>query len=140
MSKPVFVLLHGAWHTPRCWVRLIAQLDAAGYASVAPALPSSGSNPPTPDWSRDVETIRETVSGLIQDHDVVVVTHSFSGMTGGTALEGLDKAASLSKGLKGGVIRMVYIAAFLVPEGFQHSPRGTRDNMVPQMKTDLEVC
>lgn len=140
MPEPVFVLLHGAWHTPRCWNRLIAQLDAAGYASVAPALPSSGSNPPVPDWSQDIETIRNTVSSLIQEHDVVVVTHSFSGMTGGTALEGLDKETSLSKGLKGGVVRLVYIAAFLVPEGFQHSPRGTRDNMVPQMRTDLEVC
>lgn len=140
MSKPVFVLLHGAWHTIRCWGRLIAQLDAAGYTSVAPALPSSGSNPPTPDWSRDVEAIRDTVSNLIVEHDVVIVTHSFSGMTGGTALEGLDKRACLSKGLKGGVIRMVYIAAFLVPEGFQHSPKGTRDNMVPEMKTDLQVC
>lgn len=140
MSKPVFVLLHGAWHTPSCWDRLIAQLDAAGYTSVAPALPSLGSNPPTPDWSRDVEIIRDTVSNLVVEHDVVVVTHSFSGMTGGTALEGLDKGACLSKGLKGGVVRIVYIAAFLVPEGFQHSPRGTRENMVPEMKTDLEVC
>lgn len=140
MSKTVFVLLHGAWHTPRCWDRLIAQLDSAGYTSVAPALPSSGSNPPTPDWSLDIEIIRDTVSDLIQEQDVVVVTHSFSGMTGGTAMEGLDKGASLARGLKGGVVRMVYIAAFLVPEGFQHSPRGTRDNMVPEMKTDLEVC
>lgn len=139
MSKPVFILLHGAWHSPRCWDRLIAQLDAAGYTSVAPALPSSGSHPPTPDWSRDVETIRDTVSSLTVEHDVVVVTHSFSGLTGGTALEGLDKAACLSKGLRGGVVRMVYIAAFLVPEEFQHSPRGTRDNMVPEMKTDFEV-
>jgi pimeloyl-ACP methyl ester carboxylesterase len=139
MSKPVFVLLHGAWHTPRCWDLLAAQLDAAGYKSVAPALPSSGSSLPTPDWSADVKVIRETVSKLIQENDVVVVAHSFSGMTGGTALEGLDKATALSKGLTGGVIRMVYIAAFLVPEGFQHSPEGTRDNMVPEMKTDLEV-
>lgn len=139
-TKPVFVLLHGAWHTPRCWDRLIARLDAAGYASVAPALPSSGSDPPTPDWFRDVETIRDTVSDLIQEQDVVVVAHSFSGMTGGTAMEGLDKEASLSRGLKGGVVRMIYIAAILVPEGFQHSPRGTRDNMLPEMKTDLEVC
>lgn len=139
MSKPVFVLLHGAWHTPRCWDRLIAQLEAAGYTSFAPALPSSGSYPPTPDWSLDVQIIRDTVSSLVKDRDVVVVTHSFSGMTGGTALEGLDEETSASKGLNGGVVRIVYINAFLVPEGFQHSPRGTRDNMVPEMKTDLEV-
>jgi hypothetical protein len=57
--------------------------------------------------------------------------HSFSGMTGGTALEGVDKASRTAQGLKGGVIRLIYWVAFLVPEGFQHSPHGTRDQMVP---------
>ncbi|KAG6358594.1 hypothetical protein INS49_012112 [Diaporthe citri] len=66
-------------------------------------------------------------------------TKSFSGMTGGTALESLDKGASLSTGLKSGVVRMIYFGTFLVPEGFRTSPRGTRDNMVPEMKTDLET-
>jgi pimeloyl-ACP methyl ester carboxylesterase len=140
MSKPVFVLLHGAWHTPTCWDRVVAVLDKSGYSAVTPALPSSGSNPPTPDWSLDIETIRATVYDLVQENDIVVVMHSFSGMTGGTALHGLDKQACLLKGLKGGVVRLIYIAAFLVPEGFQHSPYNTRDNMIEEMKTDLEVC
>ncbi|ROV88399.1 hypothetical protein VPNG_10291 [Cytospora leucostoma] len=139
MSKPVFVLLHGAWHSPKCWERLNAEISKAGYSSVAPALPSSGSTPPTPDWSQDVEAIRNTVLELIEGHEVVVVMHSFSGMTGGTALQGLDKKTRASNGLKGGVIRLIYINAFLVPETFQHSPHGTRDKMVPEMKTDLEA-
>lgn len=140
MSKPAFVLLHGAWHSPKCWDRLVGELTKSGYESVAPALPSSGASPPTPDWSADVETIRQTVLNLMEkDRDVVVVMHSFSGMTGGTSLDGLDKESRFQKGLEGGVIRLIYVIAFLVPEGFQHSPEGTRDNMVPQMKTDLKV-
>jgi pimeloyl-ACP methyl ester carboxylesterase len=140
MSTPVFVLLHGAWHTPQCWDRLISELDKAGYESVAPALPSSGSTPPTPDWAADVEIIRRTVSDLVeQQRDVVVVMHSFSGMTGGTALDGLDKASRMSKNLKGGVVRLIYVVAYLVPEGFQHSPHGTRERMLPEMQTDFEV-
>jgi pimeloyl-ACP methyl ester carboxylesterase len=141
MSKPTFVLLHGAWHSPKCWNRLVEELDKSGYSAVAPAMPSSGSSPPILDWSQDVEIIRNTVSDLINDtgNDIVVVMHSFSGMTGGTALEGLDKESRVSKGLKGGVIRLIYIVAFLVPERFQHSPHGTRDNMVPEMKTDIDV-
>ncbi|KAI1386118.1 alpha/beta-hydrolase [Hypoxylon trugodes] len=138
MSKPVFVLLHGAWHSPTCWDHVIAALNRQGYSAVAPALPSTGSTPPTPDWSGDVKTIRKTVLELIQEnHNVIVVAHSFSGMTAGTALEGLDKRACESKGLKGGVVRLIYINAFLVPEGFQHSPHGTRNNMIPEMKTDF---
>lgn len=72
-----------------------------------------------------------------QERDVVVVMHSFSGMTGGTALKGLDKASRGSS--KSGVVRLVYVVAFLVSEGFQHSSHGTRDNMVPEMKVDFDV-
>lgn len=87
-----------------------------------------------------MKIIRGTVSDLVyKERDVVVVMHSFSGMTGGTALEGLSKEVRSSQNLKGGVVRLIYVVAFLVPEGFQHSPHGTRDNMVPEMKTDLEV-
>ena len=107
---------------------------------VGPAFPSSGSTPPTPGWSADVEVIRRVVSELVEkEQEVVAVMHSFSGVTGGTALDGLDKESRVAKNLKGGVIRLIYVVAFLVPEGFQHSPHGTRDNMVPEMKTDLDV-
>jgi pimeloyl-ACP methyl ester carboxylesterase len=139
MSKLIFVLLHGAWHSPKCWQKLVTELNKASYSTVVPALPSSGPNPPTPDWSKDIEVIQKTVFELVQEHDVVVVMHSFSGMTGATALKDLDKQTCASKGLKGGVVKLVYIAAFLVPEGFQHSPHGTRDNMIAEMKTDFEV-
>ncbi|KAI0102839.1 Alpha/beta hydrolase fold-1 [Nemania sp. FL0031] len=137
MASPAFVLLHGAWHSPKCWSQLIPQLEKAGYTAVAPSLPSTGSIPSTPDWSGDIDVIRQTVSKLVEKQDVVVA-HSFSGMTAGTALQGFDKQSCLAKGLKGSVIRLVYIAAFLVPERFQHSPHGTRDRMVSEMKTNFE--
>ncbi|KAI1114334.1 Alpha/beta hydrolase fold-1 [Nemania sp. NC0429] len=140
MPGPTFVLLHGAWHSPKCWQRLITELEKAGCTTIAPSLPSCGSIPPTADWEGDIQVIRETISKLLdQGHqDIVVVMHSFSGMTGGTALHELDKDARLRAGLQGGVVRLIYICAFIVPESFQHSAPGTRDNMVPEMKTNLE--
>ncbi|KAI0520875.1 alpha/beta-hydrolase [Xylaria bambusicola] len=118
--------------------RLIPELERVGYAAVAPNLPSSGTTPPTPNWDQDIEVICRTISKLVVERDVVVGMQSFSGMTGGTALEGLDKIACATKGWKGGVVRLIYITAFLVLEGSQHLPRGTRDSMVPEMKTDME--
>lgn len=139
-SKPTFVLLHGAWHSPSCWSKATALLSTHGYASITPALPSTGASPPLPDFTADVETIRSAITELVEEgKDVIVVTHSYSGIPGGQALEGLDKKTVAEKGDKGGVVRMVYIMSFIVPEGFQHSPHGTRDNMVPAMKTDFEV-
>ena len=119
MAKPIFVLLHGTWHTPQCWDRLTTELEKAGYEFVAPALPCSGSVPPTPDWSADVDIIRGTVSALVEKgRDVVVVMHSFSGMTGGTALDGLDKESRMSKQLEGGVVRLNYIVPSWCLRGF----------------------
>jgi hypothetical protein len=64
---------------------------------------------------------------------------AFSGLIGGAALEGLSKETRETKGLKGGVLRLIYNVAFIVLEGFQHSPHGTRDIMVPEMKMDLDA-
>lgn len=139
-QKPVFVLLHGAWHTPKCWGLLVSELDKAGYESVAPALPSSNASPLPSDWSADLDTIQTTVRELIEaGRDVVVVMHSFSGMTGGTALNGLDKESRAAEGPRGGVVRLIYINAFLVPEDTQHSPPGTSDNMIPEMEANIKV-
>ena len=139
-SKPTFVCLHGAWHSPSCFDKIKHLLSTNGFDCVCPALPSTGADPPIDDFTKDVETIRSTVSELVEaKKDVIVVTHSYSGIPGGEALEGLDAYSRKENGYEGGVIRLIYIMSFLVPEGFQHSPRGTRDNMVPTMKTDLEV-
>lgn len=83
---------------------------------MAPALPSSGSTSPTPDWSKDIEVIRDTVLSLVREWDVVVVMHSFSGMTGGTALKGLDKQSCSAQGWGGGVVKLVYIPFLSQPE------------------------
>lgn len=141
MGKPVFVLLHGAWHTPVCWSRIIPLLKAQGYETVAPQLPSSLANggPPVQDWSADIEVIRSTVVSLAKDgRDIILVAHSNSGMTAGTALEGLDKAACAEQGWKGGIVRMIYICAFIVSEGFRHSSPGSRENMVEEMRVDFD--
>ena len=139
MSKPAFVCIHGAWHSASCYDGIKSILNTYGYDCFCPSLPSVGGNPPTNDFTEDVKTIRSAVEELVQEKDVIVVMHSYSGIPGGQALEGLDKQSCEEKGMKGGVVRLVYMMAFIVPEGFQHSPKGTRDNMVPSMKTDFKV-
>ncbi|KUI58959.1 putative pheophorbidase [Cytospora mali] len=138
MAKPIFVLVHGAWHGPRCWDRLTAELDKAGYSSVAPALPSTWVVPPVPDYSQDIDVIRKKVEDLVQEHDIVVVMHSYGGLPGGSALEGLDKQTCSFEGLKGGVIRLIFICAFLVPEGSQ-CPL-TSDSSIPEMRLTVRCA
>ncbi|KAI1812059.1 alpha/beta-hydrolase [Poronia punctata] len=115
--KPTFILLHGAFHPPTIYSPLSTLLLKAGYPVLCPSLPSTFPTSTSPS--------------------------SFSGLIAGTALKDLDKESQsrLQKGKGGGgggVIRLIYIASFIVPEGFQHTPYGTRENMVPQMMTDFD--
>ena len=141
MSKPTFVCIHGAWHSPECFEPIKSIFSDRGYECVCPALPSAGGKKYSldEDFTGDLNAIREPILKLVKDTDVVVIVHSYSGLPGGQALEGLDKDSCKAKALEGGVIRLIYINAFLVPEGFQHSPKGTRENMIPIMQTDFEV-
>jgi hypothetical protein len=140
MAKPVFILLHGAWHTPACWSRLIPLLNAQGYETHAPHLPSSilPGAAPTPSRSADISVIRTLVTQLAQDssRDIIIVAHSNSGITAGTALRDLSKKECTEKGWTGGVVKMVYICAFLVPEGFAQCKPGTDQGLIPEMRVN----
>ena len=132
-TKPVFVLLHGAWHTPACYAPLTSLLSIHGYTSICPALPSVGLTPsPAEALKADIAVVRVAVQELLNDgRDVVVVMHSYSGIPGGSALEGLDKDSRAGRGLRGGVIRLVYVMAWMVGEGYVHSRRRKDDSAGP---------
>lgn len=85
-------------------------LSFHGYTAVPLALPSVGGNPPTYDFSEDVQAIRNLVTEISESgSDVILVLHSYAGLPGGEALQGLGKADRQRSGLRGGVIRIVFI-------------------------------
>ena len=57
-----------------------------------------------------MDAIRDCLSALTKDEkDIVLVVHSYTGMPGTEAPKGLGKKGRQDAGLKGGVIRLVYI-------------------------------
>jgi len=50
LNKPVFVLVHGAWHDAHCWALLVPLLQTAGYQVLTPDLPGHGHS--TLPWGR----------------------------------------------------------------------------------------
>lgn len=139
MQKPTIVCVPGAWHGPEIYDPAFSFLRSSGYPTVALPLPSAGASPALKDFSADVEIIRKGVSTLVEDEEkeVVLVTHSYSGMPGAEAPIGLGKKEREKKGLKGGVIRLVFIMAFAMPEGFCPTAGGAE--FPGWMKPDLEV-
>jgi hypothetical protein len=69
----------------------------------------------------DVAAIRAAIEKLTTaGEDVVLVLHSAGGFLGSMAIEGLTRKAFRSKSLKGGVAKIVFLTAAVVPEGTPH--------------------
>ena len=117
---PAFIIVPGAWHPPECYSDLITTLQEAGYSAIAINLPSLDTkSPETTSCSLDAEVIRAQILLLTDDQrkDVVVVCHSYGGIPGGGAAHGLSKHTRYREGKEGGVVGLVYLAAFVLPEG-----------------------
>ena len=120
MSGPAFVLVPGAYHTSECWDPVAAALRSRGHLVNALTLPSVGAIPPRENFDADVATIRDAATRFADEgRDVVVVLHSWGGVPGGEAAGAVAKQEREKKGLKGGVVRLVLVMSFIVPEGFQ---------------------
>ncbi|GAA3399023.1 alpha/beta fold hydrolase [Cryptosporangium minutisporangium] len=72
-----FVLVHGAWHGPWAWDRVVPLLHAAGARTLAPDLSAPGDR-----GLRDhVETVVATLAALdTRADEVVLVGHSYAGL------------------------------------------------------------
>jgi len=119
-SSTTIIFVPGGWHNPTCYAKVVAPLEAAGYntslvhlATVNPSSPAAQT-----DWSADVTTIRNAITTAADaGQSVVLVVHSYSGLPGSEAVRDLDWQTRQAKNLPGGVTRLVYVAAFLLPVG-----------------------
>jgi pimeloyl-ACP methyl ester carboxylesterase len=103
-----FVLIHGAWHGGWCWEYVTPLLQAAGHRVFAPDLPGMGSDT-TPRTTITLDSWARWLAEYVRriDEPVVLVGHSRGGFVISQAAEYAD----------GHVARLVYLAAFLAPDG-----------------------
>ncbi|WP_086821552.1 alpha/beta fold hydrolase [Allokutzneria sp. NRRL B-24872] len=78
-----YLLVHGAWHSARCWDRVIPLLEAAGHRVLAPTLTGYGDKIHLAGPEVGLDTHVADVLGLITEQDlaeVVLVGHSYAGL------------------------------------------------------------
>ncbi|PYH92744.1 alpha/beta-hydrolase [Aspergillus ellipticus CBS 707.79] len=120
-TRPVIVIVPGAWHRPQHYQRLVNELAKDGYEAVAVTMPSVDSSPPHSSWDKDAQAVRQIILVYLESgREVITVAHSFGGIAMSEAVKGLGKSAREQKGLPGGVIRLIYMAAMALPEGQTH--------------------
>ena len=79
MSASTVVLVHGAWHGPWCWERVVPLLEHAGLSVKTVDLPSVDADPdPAADLARDAAAVRAVLDET--DGSILLVGHSYGGM------------------------------------------------------------
>ncbi|KAL9112491.1 MAG: hypothetical protein Q9227_003333 [Pyrenula ochraceoflavens] len=118
-SKPVFVLVPGSFSSKESYVKVVDLLSAREYESVPIDFPSAaGGGEYAPTMSDDAACIHQAAESLAEEgKDIVLVAHSYSGLPVTESARGLLKTERSAAGKRGGIISIVYIAAFMFGVG-----------------------
>lgn len=103
-----FLLVHGAWHSGRCWERVVPLLESAGHRVYTPSLTGYGDKAHLLSPTVGLDTHVEDVVKLIHEEDltdVVLVGHSYAGLV----------ISSVANELPERIAQLVYLDA-MVPE------------------------
>ncbi|KAL4745199.1 hypothetical protein BDW72DRAFT_208396 [Aspergillus terricola var. indicus] len=117
---PTILFIPGAWIGPSVYQPFVHALTQTGYDVRYAGYPSL--NPPDPvttDVKADADAIASVLHSIVEDEgkDVLLVMHSYAGMPGAAAATGLSKLRRNQEEKPGGVVGLVFLGAFIVPEG-----------------------
>ena len=137
---PAIIMVPGATQKSEHYAPLATILTSRGFDTYPLTLPSVDRCESVKDFTEDVDLIHMKVSSLVDEgRDIIVVMHSYGGMPGSQALKGLGKRERAGQGKPGGVIRLVYIAAWVIDEGETMPGAGDLENMKSRPGYDAEV-
>ncbi|KAJ5885146.1 hypothetical protein N7495_009656 [Penicillium taxi] len=118
MTNPTFVFSTGAWIRSEFFDEIRSKLIALGFPTECKSHPSIGAEPPTKTLADDTASQRDFLTQLADEgRDLIVVAHSYGGVVTSSSVEGLDKATREKEGKTGGVVKVVYMAAFALDKG-----------------------
>ena len=117
--KPAIVLVHGAWHVPEHYSDFVQHLQHAGFEVCCPLLPTCNeAKRLTADMFTDAQIVRDQVITLMDEsREVVMLLHSYGGVVGTEAAKGLSTNERAKRGLKGGIIHLIYMCGFMLQVG-----------------------
>lgn len=118
-KRPFLVLIPGASQTPAHYGLLCHLLNLAGYPVFSAPLPTVGSTEKI-SVEDDTQYVRDKMIIPVlehQQHDAILIMHSYSSLPGCAAAKGLSKSERMKEGKTTGIIGQICIAALLAKGG-----------------------
>ncbi|PYI03088.1 alpha/beta-hydrolase [Aspergillus sclerotiicarbonarius CBS 121057] len=117
-DTPLTVFAPGAWNRSSAYDNFRNLLSHRDIRSLAVDHLSNGADPPNQGLSEDSHRFHQVILDLAdQGNRLVLVGHSYGGMVISTAAAGLGLEERSKAGKPGGVIVLVYMAAFVAERG-----------------------
>jgi pimeloyl-ACP methyl ester carboxylesterase len=124
MSKPTIVFVPGIWEGPTVFSSVANTLSSPphAYPTLLITLPNTGKiSPANETLQGDVRGIQAQMEPLVEaGKEIILVMHSAGGFLGSNAIKGWSLEARRKEGKQGGVRKLVYLTAGLLPEGTMH--------------------
>lgn len=117
-EKPVIAIVQGAWHRRPHYESFTQVLTSKGYTVLQPDNVTAGLVKAIKGKTHldDVEVIRQTLQpSLDEGKKIVLVCHSYGGIPGSAATEGYQIHEREAKGLKGGIVHVIFVTSFALP-------------------------
>ncbi|XP_043694344.1 polyneuridine-aldehyde esterase-like [Telopea speciosissima] len=99
-EKKHFVLVHGACHGAWCWFKLESLLTSVGHTVTSLDLAASGINPKQVEDLQSIadyfEPLMVFMASLPQDEKVILVGHSYNGLSISVAMERFPEKISVA--------------------------------------------
>ena len=117
-SKPTFVLVPGNFLPPAYYASTAQRLESHGFPTRPTTIPSTGSKLPLTSNEPDILAVRHVLEELSNaGKDIIIVAHSYGSIPACEAAEGFGRQERRKLGKAGGVMRLVFVAAWLLQEG-----------------------
>jgi alpha-beta hydrolase superfamily lysophospholipase len=119
-SKPVILLIPGSFTTSAMYFPLQDILVEEGYEVYVNNLPSASRNAPeAPASLSDDAKFFSNIIRMITDQgkNIIVLGHSYGGLVASESAKGHSKAERCARDLKGGIIRIIFLAAIVLLKG-----------------------
>ncbi|KAG8530892.1 uncharacterized protein KY384_004249 [Bacidia gigantensis] len=110
-------------------------LESVGLVTEVASLSSTGTTSPgNPGMHDDIAGIRSSILKVLdQNQDVLLVAHSAGGFLASNAIQGLKREDRIKAGESAGVVKLIFLTAALLPEGFKHQ-------LLPFFETDVRLA